>query len=715
MADKLGLAHSNPVLYYIPKQNALKEFNSNFGDALYMVEERPADNQKDARSFGKPNDIISTDDMMKNLHKDEKYSVDEKEYMKARLFDMLIGDWDRHKDQWRWGEYKEGDKIVYKPIPRDHDQAFAKYDGTLLSLLMNIPALRHMRSFKDKIDNVKWLNREPYPLDLAFVRVSDKNDWIAQAKYIQEHLSDEDIDNAFKNLPKEVQDQTIGEIKRKLKNRKKELQKYAAVYSDVLSRTVMVAGTDKKDKFVLNHNAQNTVELKVYRLKKDGEELLYTKVYNDKSTKNLWIYGLDDDDVYEVTGKYNSKILIRLIGGQNNDLYAIDNGKRVKIYDFKSKDNTYNLDKKAQKILTDDYDVNLYNFEKPKYNVFSGLPTAGYNPDDGVKLGINLNYTVNNFKQNPYTQRHILNGFYYFATGGFELDYTSHFPGLLGNWVIDIEAKYTTPNFAINYFGYGNETVNDDQDLGMDYNRVRIQKLRVAPAVRHVGRYGSELIFQPFFEKMQVDDTEGRYINIPGIVNPEVFENQQFGGATIKYTFKNADFTSKPSLGMGFMISGSWLTNLDNSKQNFPTVESNLSFVHKIDSQGKLVFATLFKTKAILNNNYEFYQGVTLGGDKDLRGYRTERFLGNASYSQSTDLRYSIGKIRKTIVPLTYGILAGFDYGRIWLDGENSKRWHNDFGGGIWLNGINLITARVSYFKSPDEAGRVVLGAAYSF
>jgi len=341
---------------------------------------------------------------------------------------------------------------------------------------------------------------------------------------------------------------------------------------------------------------------------------------------------------------------------------------------FKSKINTYNLDKKAQTVLTDDYDVNLYNFEKPKYNVISGLPTAGYNPDDGVKLGINLNYTVNNFKQNPYTQKHVLNGYYYFATSGFELDYTAHFPGLLGNWVIDAEAKFTTPNFAINYFGYGNETTNSDQELEMDYNRVRIQKLRVAPAVRHVGRYGSELSFQPVFEQMKVEDTNGRFIDVPGIVNPEVFENRQYGGATIKYSFKNVDFVSKPTLGMGFMISGSWLTNLNDTKQNFPTIESNLSFVHKIDSQGKFVFATMFKTKAILNDNYEFYQGVTLGGDKDLRGYRNERFLGNTSFSQSTDLRYSIGRIRKSIIPLTYGILAGFDYGRIWLNAEDSKK-----------------------------------------
>ncbi|RUT69152.1 metallophosphoesterase [Flavobacterium cupreum] len=715
MADKLGLAHTNPVLYYIPKQNGLKEFNSNFGDELYMVEERPADNHLDAKNFGNPRNIISTDDMMKNLHKDEKYAVDEKEYIKARLFDMLIGDWDRHSDQWRWGEYKVGDKILYRPIPRDRDQAFVKYDGTLLSLLMNIPALRHMRTFKNKIDNVKWLNREPYPLDLAFLKTADEKDWMEQAKFIQQNLSDEDINNAFKNLPKEVQDGTIKEIEQKLKNRKKELQKYASQYFDVLSHTIMIAGTDKKDKFLINHNVKNGLELKVYRIKKEGDELIYTKNINDSKTCNLWIYGLDDNDTFEVTGNQKSKIKIRLIGGQNNDIYNIENGKRVIVYDFKSKENTYNLDSKTQTQLTDDYDVNLYNYEKPKYNVVSGLPNIGFNPDDGVKVGINLNYTVNNFKQNPYTQRHVVNAFYYFATGGLEFNYVAHFPGLLGKWVIDVESQYTTPNFAKNYFGYGNETPNNDQDAGMDYNRVRIQQIKVAPALRHVGRYGSELTFQTFFQRMKVEDTEGRFINTPGIVNPDIFEGQSFGGAKIKYTFKNSDFKAKPTLGMSFMVAATWTTNLEDTKQNFPAIESALGFTHRIDHNGKLILATYVKGKAILNNNYEFYQGATLGGDNDLRGYRNERFLGSSYFSHSSDLRLSIGKINRTIVPFTYGILGGFDYGRIWLDGENSRKWHQDYGGGLWLNAVNVITARISYFKSPDEVGRVIFGAAYSF
>ncbi|WP_278020705.1 hypothetical protein [Flavobacterium ginsengisoli] len=167
----------------------------------------------------------------------------------------------------------------------------------------------------------------------------------------------------------------------------------------------------------------------------------------------------------------------------------------------------------------------------------------------------------------------------------------------------------------------------------------------------------------------------------------------------------------KPTLGMAFMIAATWTANLDDTKKNFPTLESFLGFTHKIDHNGKLILATYVKGKAIFNNNYEFYQGASLGGDTDLRGYRNERFLGSSYFSQSSDLRLSIGKIRKTIVPFTYGILGGFDYGRVWLDGEESRKWHQDYGGGLWLNAINVITARISYFKSPDEIGRLIFGA----
>ena len=472
---------------------------------------------------------------------------------------------------------------------------------------------------------------------------------------------------------------------------------------------------NKKDKFVINHISKNKVEIEVYSLQKEGSELAFSKVYNGGKTKKIWIFGLDDDDVFEVKGNAKSNIKIRLIGGQNHDVYNIENGKKIKILDFATKENTYSVNDKTKIILTDDYISNLYNYQKPKYNAFSGLPLIGFNPDDGIKLGVTTNYVVNGFNQNPYSQKHSINANYFFATNGFELNYNLEIPKAVGLWDFNLAFLFTSPNFAINYFGSGNESSNNDDTFGLDYNRVRIRMLKVSPQIKKKGRYGSLLTVQSNFENIEIERTENRYISVPNAVNSRVFENQQFAGINLKYSYENYDNASFPTNGVGVFFDAGWKINLEDISRNFPSFEAKLNFNHKIDPNGKLVVATLLKGKAIFNNNFEFYQGATLGGDYDLRGFRNERFLGNQSFFQSSDLRWNIGKINKTIVPMSYGILAGFDYGRVWLDGEKSNKWHQSFGGGIWLNGLNVITARITYFKSAYEIARLAFGLGFGF
>ncbi len=715
LAKTIGVSHSNPVLYYIPKHRALKDFNADFGDELYILEELPTDNQIGVTSFGSPSAIITTQDLLKNLRKDENYSVDEGEYIKARLFDMLIGDWNKHEDQWRWGEYKVGKQIIYKPIPINRDQAFTKYDGALLKVFMNKPILRHMQTYKSKIKSVKWLNREPYTLDLALLKTADEKEWLKQAKFIQENLSDKAIDIAFDNLPKEVQDETIKTIQKNLKLRKVALQRNAHDYYAALQKRVLVVGSDKKDKFIISLNAKNKINVSVYRINKEGDQLLYQKDFMGGKTKNIWIYGLDENDVFQVKGNAKSNINIRLIGGQNEDSYTVENGKKVTIHDFKSKTNSYALDSKTKVLLSDEYEANLYDYEKPKFNAFSGTPNIGFNPDDGVKIGFITSYTVNKFNQNPYTQKHIFKANYFFATNGYELIYNARFPKSVGKWDLDLESQFTSPNFTINYFGAGNETVNNDESFGMDYNRVRIRMLKVLPSIKKIGKYGSTIRLQTSFEQITVEESISRFIDIPGIINPDVFDAQQFVGATLKYSFENFDIPSFPSIGMGFSIAGTWKMNLNDPNRNFPFIESKLNFNHKIDANGKVVLATILRAKKLLNNNYEFHQGATLGGDYDLRGFRNQRFQGNESFYQSSDIRWNIGKIKRSVLPMTYGILGGFDYGRVWQRGENSDKWHQSFGGGLWLSGLNLLTARITYFKNTNEEARIAFGLGFGF
>ena len=49
------------------------------------------------------------------------------------------------------------------------------------------------------------------------------------------------------------------------------------------------------------------------------------------------------------------------------------------------------------------------------------------------------------------------------------------------------------------------------------------------------------------------------------------------------------------------------------------------------------------------------------------------------------------------------GMYGGFDVGRVWVKNEDSKQWHNSYGGGLWLNFAEMITANVGVFSSSED------------
>jgi hypothetical protein len=64
IADAINVYHTNPKLYYVPAQPGLGEYNSIFGNAVSLVEERPNGKnwKEEGKSFGNPDKIIGTDD-----------------------------------------------------------------------------------------------------------------------------------------------------------------------------------------------------------------------------------------------------------------------------------------------------------------------------------------------------------------------------------------------------------------------------------------------------------------------------------------------------------------------------------------------------------------------------------------------------------------------------------------------------------------------------
>ena len=718
MAEAVGVYHTNPVLYYVPKQNALGHFNNEFGDELYMIEERAADGHGDKESFGFSDEIISTNDMLSKLRKNENHEVDEAAYIRARLFDMLIGDWDRHENQWRWAVFKIDNKTIYRPIPRDRDQAFSiMADGSLLGFATKVvPALRLMKSYDEDLKSPKWFNLEPYPLDMALIKESDRKVWNNQVNHIVTNLSNEVIDEAFSYFPKEVNEEIILDIKRKLKGRRANLQKISDEYYNYINKFAVIKGTDKDDWFEIERLPEGKTKVTGYRIKKGEKAIIFhERTYTYYDTKEVWIYGLDDTDIFHVFGDEHCITKVRLIGGQNKDTYNIENGDKVKVYDFKSKKSEFTTHKGNLK-LTDDYETNIYNYNKLKNNSNQLIPTIGANQDDGLKIGAVNTYTKYGFERNPFTSQHVLKGAYYFSTDGFEFNYNGEFANIVGRWNFGFEAVYTSPNYSINFFGFGNETVNlnevDKDNFDLDYNRVKLSTLKFSPSLIWRGKLGASFKVGLSFESVDVEKTNGRFINT--FLNTSAGgERNNFLGGEAAYSFINKDNKAFPTLGFRTSLRIGYKSNIEKSK-SFGYIIPSMAFDYKLEPSGQMVLATKVKGHINLGNDFEFYQAASLGASDGLRGYRNQRFTGESSFYQSTDLRLNLRKVKTGLLPLNIGIYGGVDYGRVWYDGDNSNKWNNSFGGGIFINGANLITGNLSAFNS-DDSLRLSFALGFAF
>lgn len=718
LSKTIGLYHTNPKLYYIPKQKKLGKYNANFGDEMYMVDEIASDSQKDKSFFGKPDKITTTKNLYENIISDDVYKIDEKTYIKSRLFDMLLGDWNSYPDQWNWAAFEKAGDTLYKPIPKNRNQAFPSYGGKLMSLLLYFPEFRKMQSYRSKIANLRWLNSVGYEMDMALLRENKESNWIESAQFIKDNLTDAEIDKAFASLPKEVIDDTSLQLKEDLKIRRDNLLNYAKSYYKILQKRTVLVGTKNAETFIIKKLNKNEIEVTQIRKDENGKETgTTTRSFNAKNNKEIWIYGLESEDTFIVTGDYRSKIKVRIIGGQDKDAFQVENGNGVKIYDYKSQENEFEIDGKTAVRLSDDYEMNLYDKEKSRYNVRTIVPGGGYNSDEGLKLGFVYKYTRYGFRQNPYTNRHRIAPNYFFSTQGFEVVYNGHFPKLLGKYDFNIDAKVTSPNFAVNYFGYGNETKYLDKEgiTDLDYNRVKMSSIEFFPSISRIGRQGSTSIFQIGVESIKVTKTADRFIALSNAINDNVFSQQQFASSKVSYGYENYDIISLPTLGMGFMMSAEWKTNIDQLQRNFFTLESKLNFTHKLTRKGDLVFETLLGGKVVTNDNFDFYHGASLGANSGMRGFRNERFLGRSSFYQTSDIRLTLGSFKRNLFPMKYGIIGGFDYGRVWLKNDPSQNWNTSYGGSLWLNGINTVTAKLGYFTSPIDKGRITVSAQFGF
>ncbi len=718
LAEAAGVYHTNPEIVYVPDDPAFGEYRELVAEGLFLFEERPAGNWKDADYFANSKEIIGTPDLLKLLRKDPEVFVDQKQLVLSRLFDMWINDRDRHDDQWRWARVKKDGKKLYKPIPRDRDWAFFLNEGKGMKLaskrwISTNGMMWSLQGLDDKFTDIVGLNFIHRHFDRTFLTEMSEEDWIEAAEILQKSMTDDVIENAFKAWPKSVYDLIAEETITKLKSRRSSLKEAARTYYQSLADIVDIPGTDEEDEFEIIRVDDEQTKVTVYCLSGKTMKrkfIQYQRVFKTEETSEIRLYGRDDNDIFNVSGNVNKGINIRIVGGEDADIIMDESNvrglkKHTYIYDDSREANEIHLGVEGSDRTVDNPAVHEYNRSEFKYNTMMPVPFFGYNKDDGYFAGGGMAITKHGFRRDPYAVKQIVKMRYAAKTSAFTFGYKYKKNGEFNDWGMGGALQVYGPSYVTNYFGLGNKTTLDlfDMDDNEEYNYVRMSKLFVNLTSRYNLRHG-ELEMGLFYQTYDIENSKGRYISDfeNNGLSSGVFQLKSHAGINFIIDVNKKDNPVLPNTGMQFSMKGLGFWGLNDYSGDFSRFQSHLKLYYHPFYQAGLT--AILDFGGTMNwGDYDFIEMGSLGSDTYLRGYRRDRFRGDAVFYQNTELRMKLFHLNTYWMHGSLGLSAFHDIGRVWLNGEDSDDWHQSVGGGIWFAPFDMFTISMYYAASPED------------
>jgi hemolysin activation/secretion protein len=112
---------------------------------------------------------------------------------------------------------------------------------------------------------------------------------------------------------------------------------------------------------------------------------------------------------------------------------------------------------------------------------------------------------------------------------------------------------------------------------------------------------------------------------------------------------------------------------------------------------------------------YPFHEAAFLGGGSTLRGYRHQRFAGDAAVYGTAELRQRLFTTRAP-VPVRWGVFGIVDAGRVFLEGESSRKWHTGVGGGLFWSFVKPeYTLSLALVRGNEGRNRIYLQSGFGF
>jgi hypothetical protein len=701
LAKAIRVPVAEPVFYFIPDDPAFGVYRSKVANTVCMLELRdPTPDETDTKSTQK---VIS------KMLEDNDDRIDQEQFLRARLLDILIGDWDRHFDQWKWGTRDTGKKgKVYYAVPRDRDQAFFNSDGKLIKVISS-RLFPYLKGFSADIDKVDWFNWEERDLDRFFLNRLDKRRWVNIIDSFQRSITDSLIDIAVNKMPQEIVAIDGADIITKMKGRRDQMMEKGMEYYRFISETVTVLGTNDKEYIKIN-SLGDTLQVTVHKRDKETlelEEVLYERKFDAKDTKEILIYGLNNNDYFDMAENADSKIKVRIIGGKGNDTFNIKGNVKNYLYDVNTPENFIASDNRSKIKISPSPYINNYNPVNFKYDTWK-FPqfNIGFNAEDKMLVGVGFTKRTHGFRKDPFSTEQRFSTLYAFNSGAYRLRYLGQFNQVIGNLDLVANAQLSNPVLN-NFFGFGNET-ELDPEKDREYYRVRYKYLEGELYLRR--RFNSVLqvliggVANHYWDKHE--NNIGKIMDDPKVVgldSADVYTQKTYVGGKVLVRVNNLDNVLLPTRGVSWNTEFTAQRGIKGEAGHYTMLRSDMAVHAALRDPAKLVTVLRIGGGHIFSKDYEYFQTLNLGANNFLRGFRKDRFSGTSLFYTSLEFRVKLFESKSYVLPGGVGLVAFNELGRVWLKGEDSKKWHYSYGGGLYYAAYNMVLLSATIGFSKEE------------
>ena len=719
LLDHTDILHARPRLFRLPDNQQLGPYREQYAGLLGTLEDRPGDPKPNLPGFGGSDEVTRSFGLFRKLYKDHDNRVDAPALARARAFDMLVADFGKHEDNWKWAGYKEGKTTVYRPIPRDRDQSFTLWNGLLTYIANREWAVPSIEDFQGEFQDMESLNWPARHLDRFLLQGLSRQDWQTAARALQAQITPAVIDEATARLPTEIQNLSGQDLNRKLKTRIQELPEAVDEYYELLARRVDVVGSNKGEVFQIERLPGGALRVRMFDRASEGEApngpALFDRTFVPRETSEVAVYGLDGRDIFRVSGDNGPNgILLRVIGGEGQDRISDESraaGLRTltKVYDVPG--TAIQTGPETDTRLSARPGVNAYDRRQFEYDGYAPRLGLFFNRNDGFGASVGFDIVKRGFRKPDYKNKFGLD--IQAATEGLrQLTLNTRHRHAFGK--VDVGAVASYGNFFpfYNFFGLGNDTKFDENLRQQDFYRARYKGYYVNGFLERVFRQKSVLRVGPSFENYQSDFTASSLLG--QLVNPAIEPDQPRPNAAAQRllglsALLDLDLRDRQSFarrGARLRVQHDSYQQLNGRKANFGLTQGFAEYYGTV----RLLVPVTLVVKGGGAANYgptaaiPFYKLTSLGQAENLRGYFRTRFLGDANAYLNSELRLALGQVKNGFLPFYYGVFGFYDRGRMYYEGRSPGGWHSGYGGGFYIAPVTETLALSVTYQIPSEA-----------